>query len=185
MLDAQFPGCCILGGGDARVKGKPFLVTESNNPYPSPFGSEYQPILHAYGAFQDWAGVFAYTWNCTTNAEPQAMEFYFSYAPRSDCVAHFPAVAALFLRGDVKHHRRRIDVNLPREVFADRLRSVGRTVRLQSEKSYAQCAKYLDSLGLSEAWMPIFEKSKEKTWDEKLYSRDVEFDGKTLHIVGL
>ena len=55
----------------------------------------------------------------------------------------------------------------------------------QGEKSYAQCAKYLDSLGLAEGWMPIFEKSKEKSWDEKIFSRDEIVDGKTIHVVGL
>ena len=55
----------------------------------------------------------------------------------------------------------------------------------QGEKSYAQCAKYLDSLGLSEGWMPIFEKSKEKSWDEKIFSRDEIVDGKTIHVIGL
>ena len=55
----------------------------------------------------------------------------------------------------------------------------------QGEKSYAQCAKYLDSLNLEEGWMPIFEKSKEKSWDEKIYSRDEIADGKTIHIIGL
>ena len=34
-------------------------------------------------------------------------------------------------------------------------------------------------------WMPIFEKSKEKTWDEKIYSRDESVDGKTIHVIGL
>ena len=55
----------------------------------------------------------------------------------------------------------------------------------KGEKSYAQCARYLDSLGLSEAWMPIFEKSKDKSWDEKIYTRDEVFNGKTIHVVGL
>ena len=55
----------------------------------------------------------------------------------------------------------------------------------QGEKSYAQCAKYLDSLGLSEGWMPIFEKAKDKTWDEKIYSRDEIVDGRTIHVIGL
>ena len=55
----------------------------------------------------------------------------------------------------------------------------------KGEKSYAQCAQYLDTLGLSEAWMPIFEKSKDKSWDEKIYSRDETFDGKTIHVIGL
>ncbi|MBR1588166.1 MAG: ATP-binding protein [Kiritimatiellae bacterium] len=53
------------------------------------------------------------------------------------------------------------------------------------EKSYEQCAKYLDDLGLTEGWMPIFDKSKTKTWDEKIYTRDETFNGKTIHVIGL
>ena len=59
------------------------------------------------------------------------------------------------------------------------------SANFQGEKSYEQCAKYLDSLGLTEGWMPIFEKSKEKAWDEKIYSRDEIVDGKTIHVIGL
>ena len=59
------------------------------------------------------------------------------------------------------------------------------SANFQGDKSYDQCAKYLDSLGLSEGWMPIFEKSKEKTWDEKIYTRDVVVDGKSIHVIGL
>ena len=59
------------------------------------------------------------------------------------------------------------------------------SANFKGEKSYEQCAKYLDSLGLSEGWMPIFEKSKEKSWDEKIYSRDEVVDGKTIHVIGL
>ena len=59
------------------------------------------------------------------------------------------------------------------------------STNFQGEKSYAQCAKYLDSLGLAEGWMPIFEKSREKTWDEKIYSRNEIVDGKTIHVIGL
>ena len=55
----------------------------------------------------------------------------------------------------------------------------------KGEKSFAQLAKYLDTLGLDEGWMPIFDPSPDKPWDEKLYLRDVPFAGKTLHLVGL
>ena len=55
----------------------------------------------------------------------------------------------------------------------------------KDEKSYDQCAKYLDELGLSEGWMPIFDKSKTKTWDEKIYTRDEVCNGKTIHVIGL
>ena len=53
------------------------------------------------------------------------------------------------------------------------------------EKSYAQLAGYLDKLGLHEGWMAIFDEDKSKSWEEKLCSRDVEFNGKSLHVIGL
>lgn len=33
--------------------------------------------------------------------------------------------------------------------------------------------------------MAVFDDDASKSWDEKLYVRDIEFGGKTLHIVGL
>jgi hypothetical protein len=55
----------------------------------------------------------------------------------------------------------------------------------RGDDSYRQLADYLDALGLGEGWMPVFDEDKSKPWDEKLYNRVVEFNGKTLHIVGL
>ena len=34
-------------------------------------------------------------------------------------------------------------------------------------------------------WMAIFDEDKAKPWAEKLFTRDVEFNGKTLHLIGL
>ena len=53
------------------------------------------------------------------------------------------------------------------------------------EKSYAQLAGYLDDLGLSEGWMPVFDENPSKPWDEKLYTRDETCNGKTIHVIGL
>ena len=52
-------------------------------------------------------------------------------------------------------------------------------------ESPAQLAGYLDTLGLPEGWMAIFDEDMSKPWDEKIYTRDVTLDGKTLHLVGL
>jgi hypothetical protein len=41
--------------------GKPFTVSEVNHPNPNEYGAEMIPILAAYGAFQDWDGIFLYT----------------------------------------------------------------------------------------------------------------------------
>ena len=54
-----------------------------------------------------------------------------------------------------------------------------------SSESTAQLAGYLDTLGLSESWMAVFDEDMSKPWDEKLYCRDVELNGKTLHVIGL
>ena len=53
------------------------------------------------------------------------------------------------------------------------------------EKSYAQLAAYLDTLGLAEGWMAVFDTDTTKPWEEKLYRRDVPFAGKTIHVIGL
>ena len=55
----------------------------------------------------------------------------------------------------------------------------------RGEASYRQLAGYLDGLGLAEGWMAVFDEDKSKPWEEKLYNRDVDFGGKTLHVVGL
>ena len=55
----------------------------------------------------------------------------------------------------------------------------------KGEDSYTQLAGYLDKLGLPEGWMAVFDEDKTKPWEEKLFARDVEFNGKTLHVIGL
>ena len=37
----------------------------------------------------------------------------------------------------------------------------------------------------SSGWMAIFDDDASKSWDEKIYTRDIEIDGKTLHLIGL
>ncbi|MBR4612817.1 MAG: ATP-binding protein [Kiritimatiellae bacterium] len=54
-----------------------------------------------------------------------------------------------------------------------------------SAESYAQLAGYLDSLGLPEGWMAVFDDDASKPWEERIYVRDEVFGGKTIHVVGL
>ena len=102
-----------------RFARKPYTVSEYNHPYPSFYGAEGQPMLHAYAAFQGWDGVFAYSWNNRMNAEPQSMEYFFSYAARTDCLAHFIACAAMFLRGDVAEGAETVYPALPLQTVED------------------------------------------------------------------
>jgi hypothetical protein len=83
--------------------GKPFTVSEVNHPNPNEYASEMIPILAAYGAFQDWDGVFFYTF------EPKALEGWQPYVVDNFDIALDPVKmiqmsvgALLFSRPDVK-----------------------------------------------------------------------------------
>ena len=53
--------------------GKPYTISEVNHPNPNEYASETIPILAAYGAFQDWDGIFVYTF------EPKALDDWQPY----------------------------------------------------------------------------------------------------------
>lgn len=48
-----------------------------------------------------------------------------------------------------------------------------------------QLGGYLDSTGVSEGWLLIFDLRAERSWEERLWSEDLEQDGKILHLRGV
>jgi len=82
---------------------KPYTVSEVNHPFPHRFACEGIPILAAYGAFQDWDGIFWYT---LTHAEVVGVEpriaGHFDLAFDPVKMTQLAACAAAFLRGDVR-----------------------------------------------------------------------------------
>jgi hypothetical protein len=52
------------------------------------------------------------------------------------------------------------------------------------KESLTQLAGYLDSNGEQEGWLVIFDREREKKWEEKIYWNTQQFDGKTIHVVG-
>ncbi len=108
-----------------RVLGKPYTISEYNHPYPNFYGAEGQPMLRAYGALHGWDGVFEYSYNNRQNAEPDHNEYFFSMAARTDLLAHFPACAAMYLRGDVKESSAQYVANLPYNEYFDRFVNKG------------------------------------------------------------
>jgi hypothetical protein len=112
---------CIRGLADHRVLGKPYTVSEYNHPFPNQFGAEGQPMLRAYGAFQGWDGVFEYTYNHSPDFEPQRNTYFFSIAARTEVLAHMPACAAMYLRGDVREAQSTVAGALEPGVYFERL----------------------------------------------------------------
>lgn len=40
-------------------------------------------------------------------------------------------------------------------------------------------------VNIRSCWMAVFDEDMSKPWDEKIYNREIVFDGKTIHVVGL
>lgn len=112
---------CIRSLAAQRVLGKPYTVSEYNHPFPNLFGAEGQPMLRAYGSLQGWDGVFEYTYNHRTGFQPERQTYFFSMINRTDVLAHFPACAAIYLRGDVQEAKESVVGAVDYPAYFDRL----------------------------------------------------------------
>lgn len=101
------------------VAGKPYTVSEVNNPFPNDWASEGIPILAAYGGFQDWDAIIWYTF------EPKVAPDWKPYVGDAFDISLDPvkmpqlaAGALMFLRGDVMPARDTVERSYTRdEVF--------------------------------------------------------------------
>jgi hypothetical protein len=85
------------------VAGKPYTVSEINHPAPNEYACEGFGIFAAYAAFQDWDGVFFYTFEHKVPSEWTAkMPSHFEVRPDPVKMMNIAAGACLFLRGDVQ-----------------------------------------------------------------------------------
>jgi hypothetical protein len=48
-----------------------------------------------------------------------------------------------------------------------------------------QLAKYLERREVGEGYLVLFDRRKEVGWDEKIYERTVEHEGKRIHVFGV
>lgn len=106
----------------SAVAGKPYTVSEVNNPFPNDYGSEGIPVLAAYGALQDWDAILWYTF------EPKADASWKPYVGDAFDISLDPvkmpqlaAGALLFLRGDVDHASAIVDRSYTQKQVFDSL----------------------------------------------------------------
>ncbi|MBB6143175.1 hypothetical protein HNQ77_001119 [Silvibacterium bohemicum] len=104
----------------SAIAGKPYTVSEVNNPFPNDYDSEGIPILAAYGLLQDWDGIMWYTF------EPKADAAWKPYVGDPFDISSDPvkmpelaAGALLFLRGDVAKAHTTVERSYSREQAFD------------------------------------------------------------------
>ena len=86
----------------SALKGKPYTVSEVNDPFPNDYAGEGIPALAAYGSLQDWDGIFLYTFEPKIDAawKPYVGDpFDISLDPLK--MPELAEGALMFLRADV------------------------------------------------------------------------------------
>jgi hypothetical protein len=119
MVDDPYDST-VVDLSQAAVAGKPYTVSEVNNPFPSEFDSEGIPILAAYGDFQDWDAMIFWTFEPKRSADwkPYVGDpFDISLDPVK--MAELASGALTFLRADVARARETITRSYTRDQALD------------------------------------------------------------------
>jgi hypothetical protein len=115
----------------ALVQGKPFIVSEVDEPFPNEHAAEFVPLIAAYGALQDWDGIVFYGYHgkwtsCWwTDGIGQKADWAGTFGFAQDPVK-WPQVALgalMFHRGDVQAARELVGRDLPHEWVLESLRT--------------------------------------------------------------
>ncbi|MGD9021122.1 MAG: hypothetical protein PVF46_04945 [Lysobacterales bacterium] len=111
-----------------KLSRSPFLnraytVSEVNHPNPNEYSAEMMPILAAYAGFQDWDGVYFYTF------EPKALDGWQNYVADEFDITLDPVKmtqmkmgALLFARGDVQPAAKTVVRNYSHEQVNEAMR---------------------------------------------------------------
>lgn len=115
------------------VHGKPYIVSEINEPFPNDYAAEFIPIAAAYGLLQDWDGVIFYDYDGSW-ATPYWQHEEWRRPPKGEVFAlgtnparwsQFALGALMFLRGDVQVARETVQRVVPHDWVLESLRAPG------------------------------------------------------------
>ncbi len=109
--------------GQHRVEGMPLTITEYDHPAPNFFCAEMFPMLNTVAAFQDYDGIYHFTFDAPYGEG--RIDNFFSSAGHPLKQIFVPAGAVLFRMGAVKPGTERIRLGLPDDAVAGELTKTG------------------------------------------------------------
>jgi hypothetical protein len=117
-----FPGLAMH-----RVDGKPFTVSEYNHPAPNEYAAETMPLLAAYAAWQDWDGIFLFSYNGSRdNWKSDRIRGFFDADTDANKMAMMPAASMIFLGNMVPPvSSKKATLVVPRDGVVDSLARTG------------------------------------------------------------
>ena len=169
-----------------RVEGMPLTISEYDHPAPNFYCAEMYPMLNAVAAFQDWDGIYHFTFN--NPWDEGRISGFFSSAGHPLKQIFIPVGSVIFRMGAVAPGRNKVQLQLPRDQVINELVNYGNILRLHGsnvhllwEREGAPIALPIlrpyevslkgDKVKLSEAvdrpsgaWMS---ETKELTWDNR------------------
>ncbi len=126
-----------------RVRGRPFTVTEYQHPSPNSYSGEGPLLVAAYGALQDWDGIWFFDYGPGESSVPMGMQRgFFDTAQHPSKMANLVLAAQIFRRGDVKPAEGEVALSLP----------LDREINVLADKSTAWNIANAGLLGLSPEW---------------------------------
>ena len=105
----------------SAIAGMPFTVSEHNHRFPSDYLCEGIPLLAAYGSFQDWDGIFLYTFELKPPGYKPFIESRADLSFDPVKLANLAAGALLFLRTDVRPARETVERSYSSQELKDSL----------------------------------------------------------------
>ena len=106
------PGGTLARLAGTRIAGMTYTVSEYNHPQPNSYAAEGFPMIAAFGAFQGWDAIYSFAYAHNSQFEPPRLESFFNINSDTAKLAHMPACAALFVRGDVTPARQMVAVGM-------------------------------------------------------------------------
>lgn len=92
----------LTGLARQRIKGRPFTVTEYQHPSPNQYSAEGPLLLAAYGALQDWDGLWLFDYGAGQSSVTMGMfRGFFDTGQHPLKMANLLVAAQLFRRGHV------------------------------------------------------------------------------------
>jgi len=115
--------------GQHRVEGMPLTISEYDHPAPSFFNAEMFPMLNSVAAFQDFDGIYHFTFDSPYNKG--RIDRYFTSAGHPLKQIFVPAGAVLFRMGAVTPGGKRVTLGLPDDEVPGELMKTGESTNLR------------------------------------------------------
>jgi hypothetical protein len=114
--------------GQHRIAGMPLTITEYDHPAPNFFCAEMFPILNSVAAFQDFDGIYHFTFD--RPYDKGRIDNFFSSAGHPLKQIFVPVGAVLFRMGAVQPGKNEVQIGLPQEAVLENLVKTGDKLRL-------------------------------------------------------